>query len=364
MLFQGLKHSKILLLVCAFSLVAHAADAPPERNFYDVLEDVLGDFEFDLKNGNVGGLSDVGIRNVALSENVPASFRSHLELLITERILKNSKTKVIQCLPCRSNKTTLTGDQVIITSSETNPEELARIAKTTGIAHFLDAAFSYQPSGMVLSLTINDPQSGSIIWSRSYNSETSRAAAFRRGVDYSQIDDARKLTEYAPTIQYRGMVSYLFEPNLTGTTGVLAFGFRMVERYDNRKKEVGFELNYMRDASTFASSSTASAATAADNLYGGLNLTLLFVHAWNFIGSEENFNKPRASLLLGIGGTYASGYLGGLLRAGWEWRLGKRFAVSTSVGYRPESTAFLGSFESTGVSVSGFEYGLGVNLMF
>jgi len=44
--------------------------------------------------------------------------------------------------------------------------------------------------GDILSMYITDPESGSVIWSRSYNSETSRAAAFRRGVDYTQIDDA------------------------------------------------------------------------------------------------------------------------------------------------------------------------------
>ncbi len=67
----------------------------PERNFYEVLEDVMGDFEYDLKHGDVYGLKDLAIRNVATSENIPPSFKNHLELLITERILRNSKTHVI-----------------------------------------------------------------------------------------------------------------------------------------------------------------------------------------------------------------------------------------------------------------------------
>lgn len=330
-----------------------------ERNFYEVLEDVLGDFEYDLKNGQVGGLKDLSIRNLAASENIPPSFKTHLELAITEKILKTTKTRLVQCLPCRAKRTTLNGDQVTITSPETNPVELARIAKISGIQHFMDVAFSYQPSGMVLSMYVTEPESGGIIWSRSYNSETSRAAAFRRGVDYSQIDDARRAAEYKPTIQYRMALYYMFQPNFSGSTGCLGLGIRGVERYDNRRKEVGFEIDYFKNASSIVSSGTAAAGT---DLYSGLNLTLLFVHAWNLIGAEENFNQVRGSAFAGIGGTYASGFLGGLARVGYEWRLAKYWAVNANLGYRPASTAFVGSTESG--SIGGVEWGMGINLFF
>jgi hypothetical protein len=339
---------------------AQSEEGGGARNFYEVLDDLLGDFEYDLKNGNVMGLKDLSIRNIAISENIPPSFKSHLELLITEKILKTSKTRVIQCLPCRARKTSLNGDQVVITSPDTNPAELSRIAKSSNIDHFLDAAFSYQPSGLVISMYITDPDTGSIVWSRSYNSETSRAAAFRRGVDYNQLDEARKQTEYSPTIQSRLSLYYMFEPALPKTAGCLVLGYRMVERYDNRKKEVGFEANYMTDASTIVNSAGAS----SENFYAGfgLNMTFLFLHAWNFIGEEENYNKIRGSAYLGVGGTYASGFLGGLIRTGYEWRLAKHFGVSLNLGYRPSSTAFLAG-ESTG-TVSGLEYGLGINVLF
>lgn len=342
---------------------ALAEDAPPppspssSRDFYQVLDDVLSDFEYDLKNGNVGGLKDLSIRNIATSENVPPSFKSHLELLITERILKTTKTRVIQCLACRSRKTVLSGSQVEISSPENNPVELARIAKENGIENFMDVDFAYQPNGMILSLSITDPQSGAVVWTRSYNSETSRAAAFRRGVDYSQIDDARKQTEYVPTIQYRLSVMYMSEPDLGSREGVLGLGFRSVERYDNRKKEVGFELDYLKNATTFA-----GGATGSNDIYNGFNMTLLFVHAWNLIGDEENYNHARGSLLLGVGGTYAAGYLGGLIRAQYEWRLGKHYAVTPTLGYRPNATQFIGSAPQG--TISGIEAGLGVSLLF
>ena len=106
----------------------------------------------------------------------------------------------------------------------------------------------------------------------------------------------------------------------------------------------------------------APSSATSGNLYTGFNFTLLFVHAWNFIGEEESFNKVRGSIYTGVGGTYGSGYLGGLFRAGYEWRLGKHFSVSTVLGYRPKSTAFTGS--TTGTAVSGVEAGLGINMLF
>lgn len=345
------------------SSAARAAEDPKPRSFYQVLDDVLADFELDLKNNNAQGLKDLTIRNIATSENVPTSFRQHLELLITERILKNTKTRIIQCLACRAKKAQLNGDQVLISSPETNPAELARLAKMAGIANFMDVAFGYQPSGMVLSLYTTDAESGAVIWSRTYNSETSRSSAFRRGVDYSQVDDVRQQSEYVPTIQYRSTVYYLSEPNFGSNSGCLALGFRMMERYDNRRKEVGFEANYLMDSGALVSSSTSTGGSTGNLYSSSLNLTLLFLHAWNLIGAEENFNQVRGSVFTGVGGTYTSGYLGGLLRGGYEWRLGKRSAISANIGYRPRSTAFIKS-RSQSENIGGTEYGLGISLLF
>jgi hypothetical protein len=329
-----------------------------ERNFYDVMEDLMADFEYDLKTGEVKGLRDLAIRNIATSENIPPSFRNHLELVTTERIMKHSKTKVIQCLPCRSKKATLSGDQMLISSPETNPQELNRIAKMSGIANFLDIAFSYQANAMLISYYISEPDSNSIIWSRTYNSETSRAAAFRRGVDFSQMETARRSSEYVPTLQYRAGIHIMMEPNLTQRTTALAGVFRMMERYDNRRKEVGFELNYIKDVTTISNTS----AVTTSNVWTGINATLLFTHTWNFIDTEENFNLARGALTAAAGGSYAGGFLGGLVRVGWEFRLAKHWAVSAALGYRPEASVFLMGTEA-GV-IKGLEYSFGINYLF
>lgn len=349
---------------CFISPSAHSAEKQQQRNFYEVLQDLLADFEYDLKNGNVSGLKDLSIRNIATSENIPPSFRNHLELVMTEKVIGTTKTRMVQCLPCRAKKTTLNQDQMIISSNELNPSELARISKSLGIENFMDVAFSYQPTGMMLSATISDAESGNVVWSRSYNSETSRASAYRRGVDLAQVDQSIKSNEYIPAIQYRAAVYYFSQPDIGERSGVLGLGFRMVERYDNRRKEVGFETNYMFDtgALTGANQQRTGSSVATDvKVFSSFNLTLLFIHAWNLIGHEENYNRVRGTIFTGIGGTYASGFLGALMRTGYEWRLAKHWAVNVTLGYRPKSTTILSGSHET---VSGLEYGFGVSALF
>lgn len=340
------------------TLAEPADESEKTRNFYQVLEDVLADFEYDLRNGEVSGLRELSIRNIVTSENIPPSFKNHIELLVTERILKHgNKTKIIQCIPCRSRKAVLSGESVTVSTPDSNPAELARRAKLAGITNFMDVAFAYQPTGMILSISTLDAESGSIQWSKSYNSETSRAAALRRGVDYTQVDPNRKAEEYAPTQLYRPTIYYMFQPDSGSTqTGVIAFGFRMVERYDNRTKEVGFEANYFLNSVTLAGG-TASTTS----VYSGFNLTLLFVHAWNLIGDIEVYNRPRQSIALAVGGTYASGFLGLVFRGSYEWRLGKHWAVHGNLGYRPAATQFISG--TANGTVSGIEWGFGISAL-
>jgi hypothetical protein len=338
--------------------------APPANNtrgFYQVLDEVLSDFEYDLKAGQVGGLKDLSIRNVATSENIPPSFKSHLELLISERILKTSKTRIVHCIACRSKRATLNGDSMTIASPDSNSAELSRIAKMNGIQNFMDVAFAYQPSGMILSLEISDSETGTLIWSKSYNSDSTRASAQKRGVDYQEVQDAQAKMEYQPTIQIRPVLYTAFEPKASsGYASVLGLGFRMMERYDNRKKEVGFEVDYFESIPSLVGQPGAS--SDKNNIYSSFNLTFLFTHAWNLFGDEENYNKARGQIYAGIGGTYASGFLGAVVRGGYEWHLAKHWAITTFLGYRPQATVVIDSTKT--VPLSGVEGGLGVGFLF
>ncbi len=340
---------------------AIAAEQPPApngaRNFYGVLDEVLADFEYDLKSGQVMGMKDLSIRNIATSENIPASFKSHLELLITEKIMKNTKSRVVHCIACRSKKTQLDGKTMTITSAESNAAELQRIAKMNGIQNFMDVSYAYQPSGMILSLQISDAETGTMVWTHSYNSENTRASAIRRGVDYQQADEAKFKMEYMPSVQVKPTIYTLMAPKAGGgSSTALGFGVRTMERYDNRQKEVGFEINYYYDISKLI-----GITQPANNVWAKFNLTMLFTHAWGMFGEEENYNVTRGVIHAGIGGTYASGFLGGLIRGGYEWRFAKHWTLTSFVGYRPTATALISGSQ---LKLSGIEGGLGVGYMF
>jgi hypothetical protein len=356
-----------LLALSASLMPASYADEKPaaasnagSRNFYQVLDEVLSDFEFDLKSGQVTGLKDVSIRNVVTSENVPPSFKSHLELLITERILKTTKTRIVHCQACRAKKATMNGDNMVISSPENNIPEMQRIAKMNGISNFMDVAFAYQPGGMILSIEISDVETGTTLWSRTYNSETTRAMSERKGIDLQNEDENTRM-EFQPTIQIRPTIYTVMEPKAgSGYSTALGFGVRTTERYDNRTKEVGFELNYYADTGPLTGQ--PSAKNDPKNIYAGFNLTMLFIHGWNVYGSEENINKARGMVFGGIGGTYASGFLGAVIRGGYEWHLAKHWSVTTFLGYRPQSTLVIS--DTTTAPVSGVEGGVGVGFIF
>jgi len=349
-----------VLSVTSFKQTAFAEEPPApngSRNFYKVLDEVLSDFEYDLKTGQVLGLKDLSIRNIATSENVPASFKTHLELMITERILKTTKARIVHCSACRARKTTLDGQNIVISSADSNSVDMNRMTKMNGIQNFMDVAFAYQPSGMMLSIQISDADTGTALWSRNYNSDNSRASAQRRGVDYQEIDDAKVKMEYQPQLQCKPSLGLVVAPQAgSGYVTELALGFRMMERYDNRHKEVGFEMNYYLNPGMIT-----GAKTSVDNVWSGVNLTMLFMHSWGLFGDEENFNLTRGVIHVGIGGSYASGFLGGLIRGGYEWRFAKHFALDTFLGYRPPATVLI---SGSGQSLTGVEGGLNVGYLY
>lgn len=351
----------IALFFVSFSSKPALADEPPapngSRNFYKVLDEVLSDFEYDLKAGQVLGLKDLAVRNIATSENVPASFKSHLELLITERILKSTKARIVHCVACRAKKTTLDGQNMVISTPDSNAAEMQRIAKMNGIQNFMDVAFAYQPSGMMLSIQISDADTGTALWSRNYNSDSTRASAQRRGVDYQESEDAKSKLEYQPTLQNRFSIGGVMAPKAgSGSATNINVSFRMMERYDNRHKEVGFEIDYYLDPKMITGGTADE-----NNIWNGLNLTLLFKHGWGLFGDEENYNQMRSVFNVGIGGSYASGFLGALIRTEYELRFAKHWSGNAFVGYRPSATVLISGSSST---LSGVEGGIGVGYIY
>ncbi|MGZ3709596.1 MAG: hypothetical protein ACXWPM_13420, partial [Bdellovibrionota bacterium] len=90
---------------------------------------------------------------------------------------------------------------------------------------------------------------------------------------------------------------------------------------------------------------------------------LLFMHTWNFIGEEENFNKIRFSLTPAVGGVFASGYLSADIQIRGEFRFAKHWGVQGILGFRPPATAFTPLTGTVGQSLIGVVGGAGISFL-
>jgi hypothetical protein len=259
---------------------------------------------------------------------------------------------VAQCLACKGRRITRSGGALSITSPLTDPAERARVARESRIKTFLDVSLTAMQRSMSLAVAVTDAESGRAVWARTYSSEDERVSPD------ATAEGVKRVMQYRPSVQYRATLYSMFQPDVSGSVFCLGAGFRMVERYDNRTKEIGFELDFFKETATLT-----GASTQPTSLYGGINLTLLILHAWNFIGDVEDPNKPRFGVVAGIGGTFASNFLGMLGRAGVEARLGKHTALSLTLGYRPASQLLLAQ-SSTLTPVAGIETGAGLSYLF
>ena len=80
------------------------AGAPVVRRFHQVLNELLAEFGYDVKQGQIKSLKNVAIRKVTVSDTLPLSYRNYVELLVAERIRENSEIRIISCVTCK-NKT-------------------------------------------------------------------------------------------------------------------------------------------------------------------------------------------------------------------------------------------------------------------
>ena len=91
-------------------LAADPQDMAPNtevRQFHEVLNDLLSEFAYDVKQGQVNGLKNLSVRRVDISDTLPKTYEQYVELLVSERIRENSKVKLINCVPCKTKSSTM-----------------------------------------------------------------------------------------------------------------------------------------------------------------------------------------------------------------------------------------------------------------
>ncbi|MBP6218898.1 MAG: hypothetical protein KA436_09955 [Oligoflexales bacterium] len=321
------------------------------RKFHEVLDELLAEFAYDVKLGQITGLKNLAIRKVEVSDALPDTYKDYVKLLLSERIKENSQVRLIHCIPCSVRTSKLIEGKLVITSPSTNVGELKAAADRLGIENFMDAVLIYHSTHMVLAVQVFKVDTNELVWARSYNSETVKSRYQSLAVDYSQIAKARLGEDYVP--DYRWLVGFGAGsvPNVAGTvvdSSMIDFQFRGTERFNNRRTEFGLMMSVYMSLSSFLkeypqaadsepiqsiettdpSVDTAAAGTKLQPFKLAVGLYGIYAH--NFLGSVESYSNVRQGLHLGFGVLLAPSYLAGVARVGWDMYFGRRFSFSFS----------------------------------
>ena len=322
------------------------ANSRQVRRFHAVLDELLAEFGYDVKAGQIKGLSNVAVRKVKVSSAIPRTYEEYIETLIVERIRENSQVRILDCIPCKTRTSTLIDGKLMITSPATNMAKLESAATTMGIENFMDVILVYHTSHMVLAVNVFNSQSKEMVWARSYNSETLKTRFQKLAVDYSQVEPKRLSEEYTP--EYRLMVGLggASVPNLSGRpadSAMLNLQIRSTEKFNNRHNEVGLMLSVLQAASSVVSSAPAESSSTTTNSTTTSTTTSsstpvpkafktavgLYAHfSYLFVGQVESYNEMRTGIGLDLGTLIASGYLAPAARGGFDFFLGRRFSMS------------------------------------
>lgn len=325
------------------------------RRFHEVLDELLAEFSYDVKSGQLRGLKNLAIRKVSVSDAIPNTYQSYTKLLVSERIRENSRVRMINCMPCSSRTSRLIKGKIVITSPTTNLGELRTASDNLGIDNFMDIILVYHSTHMVLAMQIFKPDTHEMIWTRTYNSETIKSRYQKLAVDYSQVAKSRPGEDYEP--EYRVLLGFggAGIPNIAGTnrdSSMVNLQVRSTEKFDNRRSEFGMTANiYLTLSSILTEYPTAEGSTegneqwaqdeaseqdfetsvqpepftAAIGLYG--------IYARNFVGSIESYDEIRHGLHFALGTLLTVGYLGPTVKIGWDVYFGRRFALGFTANY-------------------------------
>lgn len=339
------------------------APAKAVRRFHEVLDELLAEFGYDVKLGQIKGLKNLAIRKVEVSAAIPTSYRTYMEYLISERIRENSSIRLIHCVPCMSKTSRMIAGKIVITSPSTNLAELRGAAETLGIENFMDVVLVYHSTHMVLALQIFKPDSSELVWSRTYNSETIRSRYQKLAIDYSQVAKSRPGEDYQPEYRLLVGVGGATIPNVGGSSrdeSMLSLQFRSTEKFDNRHSEFGMQLgayltlaSVITDYPSLENSRTVTPETPAATESTAepqpapfsFAMTILGLYSHNFLGSVESYNEVRQGLHFGLGGLLTTGFLAPVSKIGWDMYFGRRFTFSISGVYITASQIVLDNVE-------------------
>ena len=355
------------------SLNSTVAPNSEVRQFHDVLNDLLSEFAYDVKQGQVNGLKNLSIRRIDISDTLPRTYEQYVELLVSEKVRENSKIKLLNCIPCKTKTSTMVDGKLMITSPLTNLQRMDEAAGQLGIENFMDVVLVYHTTHMVLAFNVFNTQTKELAWARTYNSETLRSNYQRMAVDYKQVEKGRDSDTYVPDYKILVGLGGSQLPNVAGDTrdkSFLGLHMRTMEKFDNRRLDFGLAVSvWTNTADLLKAYPSEGSSNGTETPYSGESRPLpykylLGIHALlarNFVGSVEIYDKVRHGVHLGVGGVVSKGYLAPSLKAGWDVYLGRRFVATFDAHYITKSTILVDDDFQTSRGGGGGDFSLSYN---
>lgn len=345
------------------------------RRFHEVLDDLLAEFGYDVRMGQLNNLKNLSIRRVEVSDALPNTYRSYVEMLVSERIRENSRVRLITCVTCKTKTSHLVEGRLMITSPTTNMDRMREAAQQMGIDQFMDVVLVYHTTHMVLGFEVFNTATNELVWTRTYNSETIKSRFQKLAVDYQQVEKARPGEEYTPEYRFLLGLGGGVIPNITGKSddnGVMALMLRGAEKFDNRKHEFGLHssiylrksglINRASDDSEESEPAEGEKKKASDLTPWSFALGMYGMYSRHFVGAVESYNEIRHAANIGLGFIGTSGFLTTSARAGWDMYFGRRFATNLSLVYLMPSVATQDNENTKTAGGAGGDFTISVNL--
>ncbi len=332
------------------------------RQFHDVLDELFAEFAYDVKAGQISGLKNLAVRKVEISDAIPATYQKYVQLLVEERIRLNSRTKLINCIPCHAKVSKIIDGKITVTSPSTNISELKLAAEKMGIENFMDVVLIYHSTHMVLAFSIFKANTSETIWAKAYNSEAIKSRYQKLAIDFSQVKKSRPTDEYVPEFRVLMGLGGASIPNVGGDASdskMLDLLVRSSERFDNRHTEFGLELSIFVAMNALSKSypiktgtgtSEEETTTETDQTTEDVEaqpapfryaLGLYAMYSHNFLGSVESYDNIRQGMHLGVGVLLAQAYMAPTAKMGWDMYFGRRFGINLSAIYVSPSQVLL-----------------------
>ena len=361
----------MFLAVFVFSLSRFDAawaseESHTEREFNEVLDDILDEFGYDLKTNQVALSANLALRKINLSENIPTSYEKYMETIVSERIRQFSQTKVVHCPTCRVKQSIVKNGRVTVIMPINNKRALDELSREYGIEAWLDVGLIYQETSLIVAFNLFDAKTKELLWSKVYNSE-SLYQRFPQGVPEPEADRGKAEAEQQKekSNYVVGLaIGWALVPNVNGRSGMIAASLRFAEAFNKLRSEVGVQF-----IPIVATSSVLPRGKTEDDVdleesnkvtrneekevvksfdYG---LGVFGSYHHNFKTSEEARDSIRFGPNLSAGFIVASGYLSFTGLAGINVRMGRTLFADLSALYSAPTTITLNddySFKTQG----------------